>query len=1377
MALPLLSGRPPFIRPVAVIAGLLAGASFMSQAGAGNTEPPQCLSPDPSQWPAPAKPYFMLAVDTSSSMAESLPFPCSSADGGVCPPPAACPTYPGNRNGSERCALQQTVQAFGGQVNFGLSGMALQQSGCTPTCNCDIAGPFSCFTNCTTYTPYTGDTTNGCGPATNPIPGLAAATRQGANILVPMLEDQFWLTAPPTCTLGSQCPSGICTAGACATTNVPTLLKWFDNDCTANQEIWAQGKDPLNGLLQDMYRYFSGTYVIPGTATAIPTPLDPTNERACRSVNVILITAGDENCDTYADATATASLLFSPGVTVGNFTWQIRTHVIAFVGGKNSAVIAGNGASSTQTGTTAGNGYYANPTDSVALSQALANIIGSAIQPEVCDNVDNNCNGCTDEGFSHYCDVSQPCCNLARATCLANYEASITATNLQGDVTQLPCTSTSAGATPATWLCNNPGDICDGLDNNCNGVIDEGATKCGNPLHCPQPEVCNGLDDNCNGVIDEAPDGGAPYSICPNRCVPTPEICDGCDNNCDGAIDNGIAPLGSCGVPPNPPQEPAYCAGTLVCVPGATNVTPGSCNGTGGVTQCNYPAPGPQPETCNGIDDNCNGIVDEGIPSAACIPAGAPAGLVYNNTFPLSRCQMGQTQCINGATQCVGWIGPVAEVCNGVDDDCDGIVDDHLTSGIGLPCGSSIGTCKPGMTACVSGAITCQGGVGPTKEICDGLDNDCNGLVDDGTLADAPPNPGCWDLPGNCCSYTGAVGTTTWCPPSGGGVTASCTGLGTLTSPCLAGALACAGSQGWVCKGSRDPTAEVCNGIDDNCNGVIDEGPLPPPVGLACGSNIGACVPGVNVCVNGEVVCNGKGPTPEVCNGIDDNCNGVIDENIPGTGVACPVMYDTTAYPGNRNFPPCHPGVTQCNGALGLIVCLGGVGPQPEVCNGVDDNCNGVVDEMGTPPNGITGTANPTDPTEVIGQQCGSDVGVCKYGAWACSFGAFVCAGGVLPSTEKCNCLDNDCNGVVGNENPGNNPPLCSTGKTCVQSSFGCACAAPCGTGEFPCPGGQTCASVTVDGGAPAPGQYCVPNPCPDCAAATTTDASGNALCAPAGTPPDATTCVTPPVCTCAGQNGCQTPCYGVVCGAGTVCTNYGANAGQCVVDNCFNNPCPGCGMLCVAGACKTDPCTATTCPANQECLPSPDYTTSSCVAPCANVTCTGSQVCVDGKCAATCSPACAAGQVCDTSQSPPACVADKCATNPCTGSTCCNSVTGACGNCPCDGIVCPSGSICQAGQCLSTSMSTSSASASGSTSGSTSTSTSSSGGGGAGGATGVFGLATGGGGCSCVTAGESGSRRTRDGSLALAALALAVGLRRRRDTSRAARRRGEVAR
>jgi hypothetical protein len=756
---------------------------------------------------------------------------------------------------------------------------------------------------------------------------------------------------------------------------------------------------------------------------------------------------------------AAATALFN-GVTVGNFTWNVRTHVVAVVGGLNSAQVAGTGARATQPGTTAGHGYFMSVATSAAVNQAVLDIVTRVLKPETCDNVDNNCNGCTDEGSAHRCNMGQACCSLARTTCLTNYQASITPANPAGNLSLLPCTDVSAGTTPSTWLCQDPGDTCDNTDNNCDGQVDEHKVKCGTPLHCPQAETCNGLDDDCNGLFDDGPFGG---SVCPAGCVPTPEVCDGCDNDCDGIVDNGVANA-ACGLPASPPVTPAYCPGILSCQGGAT-VTPGGCVAGGGVTTCSSSS---QPETCNGVDDNCNGAVDEGVASAPCIPAGAPAGLVYSDSNANSRCQKGQTFCSNGSMQCLGWMGPSAEVCDGVDNNCDGLVDNGVP-GLNQPCGLTLGECRAGRTACVNGALTCTGAVGPQPEVCDGKDNDCNGNVDDGTLAGGPAaaQRGCWSLPGNCCvnvdSQTGRI--TQWCPPSGG----TCNGLGLLTAPCSAGTLVCAGSLGWTCQAAISPSLETCNGRDDDCNGTPDDGALPPPVGQACGSSVGECRPGTSACVNGQPVCNGTGPMVETCDGRDNDCDGVTD-NVRGLG-ACAAPYDVAVFPGARTLGACRQGMEEC--VASALTCAGSVAPQAEVCDGVDNDCDGQVDEAGAAPDGVDGSTDPVNTANVVGAACGSSTGACQPGTWACSLGSVVCSGGARASPERCDGVDNDCDGTTDNENAPGGPPLCPQGSECVRGTTGTHCAPPCGPALPPCPTGQQCLLADLSSTGVAVGLHC----------------------------------------------------------------------------------------------------------------------------------------------------------------------------------------------------------------------------------------------------------------------------------------------------------------
>ncbi len=97
----------------------------------------------------------------------------------------------------------------------------------------------------------------------------------------------------------------------------------------------------------------------------------------------------------------------------------------------------------------------------------------------------------------------------------------------------------------------------------------------------------------------------------------------------------------------------------------------------------------------------------------------------------------------------------------------------------------------------------------------------------------------------------------------------------------------------------------------------------------SCGSAVGACKPGTQVCHDGEFGgCTGTvGPFDETCNGIDDNCNGTVDDGFH-IGEPCK----------GNGTDQCLDGVTTCNGCMKT-------GPEKvEICNGVDDNCNGTID-------------------------------------------------------------------------------------------------------------------------------------------------------------------------------------------------------------------------------------------------------------------------------------------------------------------------------------------------------------------------------------------------------------------------------------------------
>ena len=159
------------------------------------------------------------------------------------------------------------------------------------------------------------------------------------------------------------------------------------------------------------------------------------------------------------------------------------------------------------------------------------------------------------------------------------------------------------------------------------------------------------------------------------------------------------------------------------------------------------------------------------------------------------------------------------------------------------------------------------------------------------------------------------------------------------------GACAAAGSRvcaadgaGTICGAvPGEPAAETCNGLDDDCDGTVDNGFDP---GAACESGVGACVRA------GDRVCTADGagtecgavsgaPTAETCNGLDDDCDGFVDDGFD-TGAGCTVGEGLCARDGARVCAADGSG-TVCDATPGA--------PAVEQCNGLDDDCDGTLDE------------------------------------------------------------------------------------------------------------------------------------------------------------------------------------------------------------------------------------------------------------------------------------------------------------------------------------------------------------------------------------------------------------------------------------------------
>ena len=345
---------------------------------------------------------------------------------------------------------------------------------------------------------------------------------------------------------------------------------------------------------------------------------------------------------------------------------------------------------------------------------------------------------------------------------------------------------------------------------------------------------------------------------------------------------------------------------------------------------------------------------------------------------------------------------PTGEICDGIDNNCDGTIDESFPEA--GPCGG-MGSCAPGTRICRDGQLVCDGGSDPTDEICNGLDDDCNGLVDD-----------------NVVFADEACGPVGLCGP--------------VPAECMAGEI--------VCGTPRTPTAETCNGIDDDCNGTVDDNlPAADGIGQPCGSATGTCVPGTRACTDGALVCQDETPpVAELCNGLDDNCDGVVDDSPADANQPC----------GDGQL--CAAGHTVCENAA--LRCDGAMPASDETCNGVDDNCDGQIDEA--------------DP--MLHTPCGQAIGACQPGEIRCVAGSLFCFGGVSPTDESCDGEDNDCDGLVDEADdvhggvpcPGLGDPCeghnsCGPDRTCIDDYGQHYCTPSCDA-EADCADGFTCRAL-----------------------------------------------------------------------------------------------------------------------------------------------------------------------------------------------------------------------------------------------------------------------------------------------------------------------------
>ena len=439
-------------------------------------------------------------------------------------------------------------------------------------------------------------------------------------------------------------------------------------------------------------------------------------------------------------------------------------------------------------------------------------------------------------------------------------------------------------------------------------------------------------------------------------------------------------------------------------------------------------------ELCDGKDSDCDGEVDEGCPckdgqTRPCFTGPKPARGV-------GICKDGTQTCFDekwGA--CTGQIVPQPEVCDNQDNDCNGQVDEKILSKrcyTGPAPTLGIGTCKSGYSTCASGKWTqCRGEVTPQQETCDGQDDDCNGKIDD-----------------NCGKETCKAGEARACynGPEG-----------TLNQgACRAGKQLCSAAGTWgPCQGQVLPKQEDCDGVDNDCDGQTDEFDQPQTcyTGPTKTQGVGACKAGVKRCFKGLwTPCSGQvTPQTETCDKQDNDCDGQIDEDVCGD---CQPGARRPCYTGpaqTRGKGVCKTGIQTCGADAKWGNCFNEVTPSKEICDGKDNDCDGNVD--GFSQSCYTGAPN----TQGVGP-CRAGIQTCSVGKWT------MCTGEVIPQTETCDKIDNDCNGKVDEICTGCTP---KTTRECYLASTGCTLGA---NGKYTCVGTckagiQTCNAFRKWGG------------------------------------------------------------------------------------------------------------------------------------------------------------------------------------------------------------------------------------------------------------------------------------------------------------------------
>ena len=560
------------------------------------------------------------------------------------------------------------------------------------------------------------------------------------------------------------------------------------------------------------------------------------------------------------------------------------------------------------------------------------------------------------------------------------------------------------------------------------------------------PEYCDGQDEDCDGVADNAAvDAGIYYldadgdgsgdpataylscavgltegGDCNDQLASVrpgaTESCDGVDEDCDGQVDNNATDLQTWYTDADGDGfgDPGTAAQSCTASAGQVSIA----------TDCDDSAADVSPagfEHCDGRDENCDGSVDNAAVDATTWYADTDTDGFGDPSSSLSSCTA-PPLFVADATDCDDGSSARApgqpERCDGLDNDCNGAADDQAVDatpwyadadadGYGdaatllLDCSAPAGMLADG-SDCDDG----KPAVNPAAtELCDSLDNNCDGLVDDATAADAltwyedhdADGYGDVNLPVLACDLpTGSVADSTDCDDADPNIFVGAT--------------------------------EFCNNIDDDCNGSIDEASALDALtwyrdvdgdgyGSSATTQTSCTQPSGYTATTSD--CDDARAlsfpgAPEYCNGRDDDCDGTTDENSAVDALLWYRDADSDSYgSATSSTPACtRPSGYVSNSADCDDTRLSTNPAAAESCNGRDDDCDGTTDEN-TATNASTWYADSD----------GDGYGTASTSQTACTQPAgYVststdCADSDATrnpaATELCNSLDDDCDGTT----------------------------------------------------------------------------------------------------------------------------------------------------------------------------------------------------------------------------------------------------------------------------------------------------------------------------------------------------------------------------